>query len=68
MRGYIKKRDVEAWIAGQIGRCSQCFIFRVLSWHEDNLCRLIMDEPGSFTMSVILSAADSGHNSSLFSC
>ena len=56
-------------IERQIGGCSQCFISReVLFWHEDNLCLLIMDEPGRFTMSVILSAADSGHNSSLFSC
>lgn len=65
-RGDIKRKG---WrIARPSGRFPQCFIFRVLFWHEDSQCRLIMDEPGSFTMSVILSAADSGHNSSLFSC
>lgn len=52
-------------IKRQIGRYSLCVLF----WHEDNhLGLLIMDEPGCFTMSVILSAADSDHNSSLFSC
>lgn len=57
-------------IKRQIGRYSLCVLSReVLIWHEDNHLRLlIMDEPGCFTMSVILSAADSDHNSSLFSC
>lgn len=68
-RGYKKKMDDEVRIAGQIGRCSLCLISRkVLSWYEDNLYLLIMDEPRCFDMSVILSAADSPHNSSPLSC
>lgn len=70
-QGDIKrKKNDEVRMGRQVGRYSGCFISReLLFWHEDNhLCLLIMDENECFTMSVILSAADSSHNSSLFSC
>ena len=69
-RDIKRKRDDEVRIERQVGRYCQCFISgEVLFWHEDNhSCLLIMDVPGCFTMSVILSAADSSHNLSLFSC